>query len=93
MRLNSGQTLFIEPGGRSGDIPGDEINDNPMVEKLLGRHVIALNSTDPIENSPAPTPTPETIPTPDLSPNSLWEEPVQAAKPKKQTKSKSKGGK
>lgn len=93
IRLNSGQTLFIEPGGRSGNIPGDEISDNTMVDKLLGRHIIAVQPAAPGENSPTPSPVPGTMPTPDLLPNPCGEEPDHVIKPKKQTKSKAKGGK
>jgi hypothetical protein len=97
IRLNSGQTLFIEPGGRSGEIPGDEISDNTMVDKLLSRHIIAVNPVEaPQGNSPAYSQErkePRLAPKPEPSPDSRWVEPDKITKPKKQSKPKSKGGK
>ena len=95
IRLNSGQTLFIEPGGRSGEIPGGEIGDNTMVDKLLSRHIIAVNPVEaPQGNSPASSPgKKEPRLEPEPSPDTGWVAPGKMTKPKKQSKPKSKGGK
>jgi len=42
LRLNSGKSLFLEPGALSGELPGEEVGNNPMVEKLRERQNIAL---------------------------------------------------
>lgn len=44
LRLNSGQTLFIDPGTFSGEIGDKEISNNTMVKKLVDRGVIAVHS-------------------------------------------------
>lgn len=107
IRLNSGQTLFLEPGGRSGEIPAEEMSDNTMVDKLLNRHIIATQPVTPGENTPAIStegkkiphskpdrgPAPEIMPMPGTSPDTWWDEPDTVTKPKKQSKSKSKGEK
>ena len=90
IRLNSGQTLFIEPGGCSGEIPGDEVDDNAMVDKLLNRHIIAAHPATLVEPLPA---SPPSEPGPEPSPDTWREEPEFVTKPKKQSKPKSKGGK
>lgn len=56
LRLNSGETLFIEPGKPSGYIPVEETRNNTMVDKLLDRHIIAVHT---VEEPDAPR-TPET---------------------------------
>jgi hypothetical protein len=42
LRLNSGRTLLIGSGLRSGEIPVEEIEGNPLVRKLLDRRLIAV---------------------------------------------------
>ncbi|MCK5058542.1 MAG: hypothetical protein KAT34_17940 [Candidatus Aminicenantes bacterium] len=43
IRLNSGQTLFIDPGATSGEIPEVELRNNSKIKKLRDRGVIALH--------------------------------------------------
>lgn len=86
LRLNSGQTLFIDPGTFSREIEEKEVSNNTMVKKLLDRGVIAVHSYSggkpgPLKQSPAP-----------VSAAGI-EEPDQKKKDKKQIKSKPKGGK
>ncbi len=50
LRLNSGQTMFIDPGTFSGEIGDEEKSDNPMVKKLLDRGVIAVHSIPAVKN-------------------------------------------
>ncbi len=52
LRLNSGKTLFIEPGKPSGYIPVEETDNNTMVEKLLGRRIIALHTVEEKKKAP-----------------------------------------
>ena len=61
LRLNSGRSLFLEPGTTSGEIPGVELVNNTLFKKLLERGIIAeLPVTKgrprkrPKEESPAP---------------------------------------
>ena len=42
LRLNSSQSLCLDPGTTSGKILNVELSDNPMVKKLRERRVIAL---------------------------------------------------
>ncbi|MDH4187944.1 MAG: hypothetical protein OEV08_13200 [Nitrospira sp.] len=42
MRLNSGASLHLSPGMTSQEIVDEEVTRNAKVEKLQGRHVIAL---------------------------------------------------
>ena len=42
IRLNTGQTRHIPPGGSLSGILDVEVNGNAMVQKLKNRHVIAL---------------------------------------------------
>jgi hypothetical protein len=88
LRLNSGQTLFIDPGTFSREIEEKEVSNNTMVKKLLDRGVIAVHSYPgekpgplkrPLKQSPAPASA------------AGIEEPDQKKKDKKQIKSK--GGK
>ncbi len=44
MRLNSGRSLHLAPGATSTELADTEISNNAKVEKLTGRHVIALNA-------------------------------------------------
>jgi hypothetical protein len=46
LRLNSGNTLFIEPGKPSESIPVEEVSDNPMVDKLIERRIIAMHTVE-----------------------------------------------
>jgi hypothetical protein len=50
LRLNSGQTVFIDPGTFSGEIGDEEKSNNPMVKKLLDRGVIAVHSIPAVRN-------------------------------------------
>lgn len=60
IRLNSGQTLFIDPGITSGEIPDAELTNNSTIQKLLERRVIALHAVRrqqvkrPIKEIPEP---------------------------------------
>ncbi len=49
LRLNSGNTLFIEPGKPSGYIPVEEVSNNTMVDKLLDRRIIAVHTVEKVE--------------------------------------------
>ncbi|MCK4762157.1 MAG: hypothetical protein KAW12_08170 [Candidatus Aminicenantes bacterium] len=42
IRLSSGQSLFIGPGGVSNEIPDKELRDNTMVNKLQAKRVIRV---------------------------------------------------
>lgn len=46
LRLNSGQSLFIGPGAVSGEIPDVEVKNNPMLNKLRDRRVIAVHPVE-----------------------------------------------
>lgn len=47
MRLNSGASLHLSPGMTSHEIVDEEVRRNEKVEKLQGRHVIALIELKP----------------------------------------------
>ncbi len=61
LRLNSGRSLFLAPGTPPGEIPGVELANNTMFEKLLERGIIAevpvakrRPPKRPTKESPAP---------------------------------------
>jgi hypothetical protein len=80
LRLNSGKSLYIDPGSTSGQVLEIELKGNPMVRKLRDRRVIALY---PVEAQKEDAPVSETA----------APAPKTIEKPKEKTKSKSKGGK
>ena len=90
LRLNSGQSLFIDPGTFTGEIGEKEASNNTMVNKLLDRGVIAVHSIPAVKNR-TPEHPPEPSPAP--APISAVEKPDQKKNNKKQKKSKTKGGK
>ena len=46
LRLNSGQTLHLDPRRTSGEVLAVEIQRNAKVEKLVARRVIALHKVE-----------------------------------------------
>lgn len=44
LRFNSGQTLYLGPRKTSGEVPGVELRNNKMIEKLRERGVVSLHS-------------------------------------------------
>ncbi|NIM15280.1 MAG: hypothetical protein GTO45_25215 [Candidatus Aminicenantes bacterium] len=56
LSLNSGQTLFIDPGTFSREIGEKEVSNNTMVKKLLDRGVIAVHSYPGVKPSPMKRP-------------------------------------
>jgi hypothetical protein len=90
LRLNSGQTLFIDPGTFPGEIGDEEISNNTMVKKLVDRGVIAVNSIPAVKNRTLEHPLEQS---PASAPISGVEKPDQEKNDKKQKKSKTKGGK
>jgi len=52
LRLNSGQTMFIEPGTVSNEIPEEEVMDNTCVNKLLQKEVIAVYTVESPPDNP-----------------------------------------
>lgn len=61
LRLNSGRSLFLQPGATSGEIAEVELVNNRMFKKLLDRGIIAeppgekrRPSKRPKKESPAP---------------------------------------
>lgn len=84
LRLNSGRSLFLEPGTTSGEIPGVELVNNTLFQKLLERGIIAeLPVTKarprkhPKEESPAP-----------VTDDTVKKKPGSTGEVKKQQKSK-----
>lgn len=59
LRLNSGKTLFIEPGTPSESLPLEELSNNIMVDKLLDRRIIAMH-TEEVNTPVAPSKTKKT---------------------------------
>jgi hypothetical protein len=90
LRLNSGQTLFIDPGTSSGEIGDEEVSNNPIVKKLLDRGVIAVHSIPALKNRTLERPLKQS---PASAPFTGVEKPGQKEKDKEQKKSKTKGGK
>ncbi len=90
LRLNSGQTLFIDPGIFPGEVEDIEASNNTMVKKLLDRGVIAVHSYPAVKDRPLKRPLTQS---PASTPFAGNEGPGQKEKEKKQKKSKTKGGK
>jgi len=57
LRLNSGETLFIEPGRSSAYIPVEEMRNNTMVDKLLDRRIIAVHTVEKTDTPGTPAKT------------------------------------
>lgn len=45
LRLNSGDSLLLGPGGFSSKISETEVKDNPKIKKLLAQHYISFQPT------------------------------------------------
>ena len=90
LRLNSGQTPFIDPGTFSGEIGDEEITNNTMVKKLVDRGVIAVHPIPAVKRRTLERPLKQS---PASAPLVGVEKPVQEKNDKKQKKSKTKGGK
>ena len=53
LRLNSGKSLFLESGSLSGELAGEEVIDNRMVNKLTERQLITVLESVKKENHSA----------------------------------------
>lgn len=53
LRLNSGETLFLEPGGLSRTIEDRELNHNTMLQKLRERKIISIHKAQLRSSKPA----------------------------------------
>jgi len=53
LRLNSGQTLHIDPRKTSGEVMNVEVERNTKVDKLVARRIIALHKVDAKARAPA----------------------------------------
>lgn len=89
LRLNSGETLFIDPGTTSTGIPDVELRKNTMIKKLRDRGVINVHQHHAAKQHPSKRPKKES---PAFSTVVGREEPDKKDE-KKQIKSKTKGGK
>ncbi|MCP5048732.1 MAG: hypothetical protein GY940_16295 [bacterium] len=86
LRLNSGKSLFLESGSLSGELAGEEVGNNRMVNKLTDRKIIEMREWLKKEtHSPAARDVKEV--------KELKDETPTATKKTKKTKPSSKGGK
>lgn len=90
LRLNSGKTLFLDPGAISKEIPGVELENNTIVKKLQYRRVIDVHPHPAVKRHPAKRPKKES---PAPEPAADIKEQDKIKKDNKQKKSKTKGGK